>query len=109
MMKPSAVLINIARGEIIDEAAFYDALSKGRIGGAVLDAWYQYPGPGETVAPSRFPFDTLPNVRATPHASAWTAPLFARRYAVIADNIGRFYEGVPLHNIVRPGAPAGAG
>lgn len=102
-MKPSAVLINIARGDIVDEAALYDALANQRFAGAVLDAWYTYPGPSGDVAPSRYPFDRLPNVRCTPHASAWTDALFARRYAVIAENIRRFNTQQPLRNVVRAG------
>ncbi len=100
-MKPTAVAINVARGEVFDEAALYEALRERRIAGAVLDAWFRYPGPGETVPPSRFAFDTLPNVTCTPHIAAWTAGLWERRFTVIADNIRRFHDGAPLRNLVR--------
>lgn len=103
-MKSTSVLINVARGEIADEEALFDALRERRIAGATLDAWYRYPaGPEEQVRPSRFAFDELENVRATPHASAWTSALFERRYAFIADNIARFADGRPLANVVRTG------
>ena len=56
-MKRSAVLINVSRAEIADEAALYEALEQGAIAGAFLDVWYAYPAGGdETVQPSRFPF-----------------------------------------------------
>lgn len=101
-MKPTAVLINIARGEIADEEALFETLRDRRIAGAVLDAWYRYPAaPDDQVEPSRFAFDRLENVRATPHASAWTSALFERRYTFIADNIRRFAAGKPLTNVIR--------
>jgi phosphoglycerate dehydrogenase-like enzyme len=101
-MKPTAVLINIARGEIVDEQSLFEALRDQHIAGAVLDAWYRYPaGPDDRVEPAHFPFDQLDNVRATPHASAWTSALFERRYAFIADNIRRFAGEKPLANVIR--------
>ena len=105
-MKPRAVLINVARGPIVDEDALYQALSAGRIGGAVLDTWYRYPEPGNpSVRPSRHPFHELGNVVMTPHCSGWTEGLMERRFAVIADNIERLRDGRPLLNQVHP--PAG--
>jgi phosphoglycerate dehydrogenase-like enzyme len=109
-MKPTAVLINIARAEIVDEEALFNALRSGAIGGATLDVWYAYPSAGgEQVAPSRFPFHTLANVRCTPHSSAWTEALFDRRYEIIADNIARLRAGQPLRNVVRAAAMDGDG
>jgi phosphoglycerate dehydrogenase-like enzyme len=101
-MKRSAVLINVSRAEVVDEASLFEALQTRRLAGAVLDVWYDYPGSGEDrTAPSRFPFQDLPGVYATPHSSAWTRQLFERRWAVIADNIDRFAGGRPLVNVVR--------
>ena len=72
LMKPTAVLINVARAEIIDEDALYRALLERRIAGVALDVWYRYPtDPGPTL-PSRRPFDGLDNVLMTPHVSGWT-------------------------------------
>lgn len=100
-MKPSAVLINVARGPIVDEDALFEALSAGRLGGAVLDTWYSYPAPGrESVRPSRLPFETLDNVLMTPHLGSWSEGLIERRFAVIADNIERLRKGEPLVNLV---------
>jgi phosphoglycerate dehydrogenase-like enzyme len=102
-MKPDAVLINVARGPIVDEDALYEALAQHRIGGAVLDTWYHYPEPGEAaVRPSRHPFHELDNVIMTPHCSGWTEGLMERRFAVIADNIERLRDGRPLLNQVHP-------
>jgi phosphoglycerate dehydrogenase-like enzyme len=102
-MKPEAVLINVARGPIVDEDALYEALESRTIRGAVLDVWYRYPEPGETaVRPSRHPFHHLDNVVMTPHCSGWTEGLMARRFAVIIDNIERLRQGRPLMNQVHP-------
>jgi phosphoglycerate dehydrogenase-like enzyme len=101
-MKPTAVLINVARAEILDEEALFHALSQKIIHGASLDVWYQYPeGTSDRVAPSRFPFHDLDNALCTPHASAWTVNLPERRYAVIAHNLQRLMAGEPLENVVR--------
>jgi phosphoglycerate dehydrogenase-like enzyme len=101
-MKRTAVLINVSRAEVVDEASLFEALREERLAGAVLDVWYDYPrSVDDRAAPSRFPFQDLPGVHATPHSSAWTRQLFERRWSVIADNIKRFALGRPLANIVR--------
>jgi phosphoglycerate dehydrogenase-like enzyme len=101
-MKRSALLINVARAEIAVEEDLYQALKQGLIAGAVIDAWYQYPASAtDKVAPSRFPFGDLPNVRMTPHSSAWTDGVWERRCRFIADNMRRLVTGAPLMNIVR--------
>lgn len=104
MLPPDALLINVARAEVADEQALYDALEQGRLGRAALDVWYRYPQAGETaVAPARLPFHQLPNVRATPHISAMTPGLLERRYRFMAANIRRLRAGEPLENVVRAG------
>jgi phosphoglycerate dehydrogenase-like enzyme len=105
LMKKHALLINIARGDVVVEEDLYRALEEGMIGGAVLDAWYRYPdASGAPVAPSRFRFDELPNVYCTPHAAGWTDALMERRYRFIAENLTRLHRGEPLENVVRAGA-----
>jgi phosphoglycerate dehydrogenase-like enzyme len=101
LMKRSAFLVNIARGQIVDEDAIFAALRDRRIGGAALDVWWQYPTAEEPERrPSRHPFHELPNVIMTPHCSGWTEGMVARRWAEVADNITRFVRGDPLINLV---------
>ncbi len=103
-MKSNAVIINVARGAIIEEAALFQALQAKRIGGAVIDTWYHYPKQGEDFhAPSSLPFSELENIIMTPHASAWTTNLVERRCQGIADNLNRLARGETLNNIVRQG------
>lgn len=71
-MKPTAVLVNVGRGDVIDEEALFRALAERRIFGAGIDVWYVYPGSDEErtrTRPSRFPFSDLPNVVMTPHSA----------------------------------------
>ena len=102
LLPPHAVLVNVARAEVVDEQALYDALSQGRLNRAVLDVWYQYPGNGDThLAPSSLPLHTLPNVRATPHISAMTPGLLERRYDIMAQNILALASDAPLRYVIR--------
>ncbi len=101
LMKRGAFLINVGRGPVIDEDALFAALRDGTLGGAALDTWYRYPTPEEPdIRPSRLPFHELPNVVMTPHCSAWTEEMAARRGADTAHNIDRFVRGEPLMHIV---------
>ena len=100
LMKPSAVLINVGRGAIVEEEALFEALKSHRIRGATIDAWYgSYPSKDTPrVPPSRFPFHELENLYMTPHTSAWTTGMIDRRWTGIADNLDRFARGEPLRN-----------
>jgi phosphoglycerate dehydrogenase-like enzyme len=100
-MKPSAFLINLARGPIAEEQALYRALRDGVIGGAALDTWWRYPsGDDPAPRPSRYPFHELPNVIMTPHCSPRTDGTIERRSRDVARNIDRFVRGEPLENVV---------
>ena len=103
-MKRTAVLVNVARGEAVDEDALYAALAGGALGGAALDVWYRYPqGEGGPTLPSRRPFHTLPNVLMTPHVSGWTEGMMDARATVIAENIHRVARGeAPVNAVPRP-------
>ena len=105
-MKRDAVIVNVARGPVIEEQALYEALRDRTIGGAVIDAWYQYPYEGDFQArPSRFPFHELPNVLMTPHSAIWTNGMIERRWSVIAQNIEAAATGRwgALQHVVRSG------
>ena len=101
LMKPGALLINVARAAIVDEDALYAALKDGRLGGAALDVWWQYPTQAEPERrPSRRPFHELPNVLITPHSSSSSGATADRRWSVVAANLDRFARSEPLENIV---------
>ena len=99
-MREGAVIMNVGRGPVIDEAALFAALSRGRIDG-VIDTWYVYPtGDMREPKPSRFAFETLKNVVMTPHMSAWTFGTIERRQKTIAENVRRLAAGEELVNVV---------
>ncbi len=98
---PDGVLVNVARGPVVDETALWNTLTKGRIGGAIIDVWYRYPGAGDPdPSPAHHPFETLPNVMMTPHLSGWTSGTVTRRLALMVDNIRRAAAGHELINVV---------
>lgn len=80
LMKPSAVLVNTSRGEVIDEAALTDALKKGKIAGACLDVYEREP-------PKDSPLLKLPNVVLTPHIGASTVEAQREAALIIAEKI----------------------
>jgi phosphoglycerate dehydrogenase-like enzyme len=101
LMKPGALLINVARAAIVDEDALYMALKEGHLGGAALDVWWRYPTDAEPQRrPSRRPFQELPNVLMTPHSSSSSAATAERRWSVVAGNVDRFARGEKLENVV---------
>jgi phosphoglycerate dehydrogenase-like enzyme len=101
LMKPGALLINVARGPIVDEDALYAALEEGHLGGAALDVWWRYPTAAEPERrPSHRPFHELPNVLMTPHCSSTSDATAERRWSVVAGNLDRFARGEPLENMV---------
>lgn len=96
-----ALVINVARGPVVEEQALYDALASGRIA-AAIDTWYRYPSAAEPAPrPSRLPFHELPNVLMTPHMSGWTDGTIRRRQRSMAENILRLGRGEVLENRVR--------
>ena len=100
LMKPTAFLINVARAEIVDEVALYDALAQRAIAGAALDVWYRYPREVGPTAPGNQPFHELPNVLMTPHVSGWTDGMLDARAKAIAENIRRVRSGETPLNLV---------
>src|SRR5262245_35990517 len=100
LMKSTAYLINVARAEIIDEAALYRALATGGLAGAALDVWYRYPTATEMTLPATEPFHELANVIMTPHVSGWTEGMLDARARLIAANIERTIRGEPPINAI---------
>ncbi|MDP6114686.1 MAG: NAD(P)-dependent oxidoreductase [Planctomycetota bacterium] len=93
-MKPSACIINVARGALVDEAALHEALLQGRIGGAGLDVFAQEP-PDPTL-----PVYQLPNVVTTPHTAGATDGTARKRAGAAAENINRVAQGLePLYRV----------
>lgn len=93
-MKPSACLINMARGSVIDEPALINALREGRIAAAGLDVFATEP------LPPAHPFYQLPNVAMTPHTSGDTADYAYRAGELFLKNLRRYINGRPLVNVV---------
>lgn len=99
-LRSDAVIVNVARGAIIDEDALYDALADGRIGGAAIDVWWG--APDGTVAPAAVQrFAALDRVVLTPHYSGHAREVFTARAADIARNIDLLDAGHPLERLVR--------
>ena len=94
LMKPTAFMINVARGGLIDEEALYKALLEGRIAGAGLDAFAQEP-PDYTR-----PVYKLPNVLVQPHTVAVTDGLMRKRATFAIENLIRFAEGKNLEGLI---------
>lgn len=88
LLAPNAVVVNVARGPVIDETALYDALRAGRLHGAGLDVWYRYPAEGEeTSPPSALPFEELDNVVMSPHRAGSTDATERLRMDALADTL----------------------
>ncbi|WP_419998973.1 2-hydroxyacid dehydrogenase [Streptomyces boninensis] len=99
-MRPSAILVNVARGPVVDEAALHAALSDGTIAGAALDVWWRNPREPEAPPPSHLDFTGFGNVVLTPHQSGHTDETFRGRARDIRDNIDALAAGRPLRSLV---------
>jgi len=94
LMKRSAVLVNVARGRLIDDAALIAALERGAIAGAGLDAFIREPLPDES------PLWRMPNVLITPHTAAFGADYWRPAVDFFLENYERFCRGDSLINVV---------
>lgn len=94
LMKPTAFLVNIARGAVVDEAALVDALRQGKIAGAGLDTFETEPLPEDS------PLWRMPNAIITPHRAGTTPRYWQRATALFCENLNRYIEGKPLRNLV---------
>jgi phosphoglycerate dehydrogenase-like enzyme len=93
-MRPDAFLINVGRGESVEEEALVQALRRGGIAGAALDAFEEEP------LPPSHRFWSLPNLLITPHVSGYMAGYFEKMLALFEDNLERFLAKRPLRNVV---------
>lgn len=93
-MKPGAVLVNVSRGSLVDEAALADALDTRRLGAAALDVFESEPLPADS------PLWAHDRVLVTPHVSGFQAHYWRHATALFADNLRRFANGEPLRNAV---------
>jgi len=94
VLKPSAVVINIGRGPVIDETALIAALESKKIRGAALDVFTVEP------LPPGHPFYKLENVLLSPHSADHTPGWRDRAFQLFVDNLERFRKGEPLENVV---------
>ncbi len=91
-----AIVVNVGRGAVIDEEALYTALETGKLHGAGLDVWWQYPQTEEPCPPSRFNFAGLPNVVMSPHTGGVVIDTEPKRMAALADLLRRLATGQDL-------------
>jgi D-2-hydroxyacid dehydrogenase (NADP+) len=95
-MKPTAVLINVGRGPVVQEAALIDALRQGTIAGAGLDVFDREPLPADS------PLYELKNVIITPHVSGASPTYLDRAIPLFCENLRRYLAGAPMLNTVDP-------
>ena len=98
LMKPDALLVNTARGPIVDEDALVEALQTGRLWGAGLDVYGQEPPPTD------HPLFSLPNVVLTPHVGWVSEDSFVGYFEHLVENIEAYLDGRPIPRMVNPKA-----
>jgi phosphoglycerate dehydrogenase-like enzyme len=94
LLRPDAILINIARGDLIDEPELIDALRERRLAAAGLDVFEREPLPPE------HPLWQLDNVILSPHIAGFTPRYDDHMAALFVDNLRRYIDGEPLLNLV---------
>ena len=94
-LRPGAHLVNVGRGELVDEPALVAALRSGHLGAACLDVFAVEPLPDDS------PLWDMANVTVTPHAAGETRLTRRRADEAFTDNLGRYARGEPMRNEVR--------
>ena len=90
---PEGLLVNVSRGQVVDEDAVIEALKSGRLGMAALDVFRQEPTPRDR-------WEGVPNTVLTPHTAGATAAAVPKMIALTRENLRRFFAGEPLANPV---------
>jgi lactate dehydrogenase-like 2-hydroxyacid dehydrogenase len=93
VLGPDGLLVNVSRGQVVDEGALIDALKDGRLGMAALDVFHKEPTP-----PDRW--EDVPNTVLTPHTGGATAAAVPKMIALTLENLRRYFAGEPLANPV---------
>ena len=96
LLPDRAVVVNIARGDVVDEAALAEALAAGRLRGAALDVFTTEPPPDAS------PFWDLPNVLVSPHSASTVAEENDRIVEIFCENLHAYLAGRPLRNVLDP-------
>jgi phosphoglycerate dehydrogenase-like enzyme len=94
--KPGAILVNISRGPIVEEAALIDALRSGHLAGAGLDVFDREPLPAD------HPFRSLDNVVVTPHIGYVTEQGFRASWSRMAEDVSAYLAGTPIRLVTDP-------
>jgi phosphoglycerate dehydrogenase-like enzyme len=94
LLGPGAIVVNVARGDVVDEPALIDALRSGRLRGAALDVFAEEPLPPDS------PLWDLPNVLVSPHSASTLAAENGRIVDLFCDNLRRYLAGEPLLNVL---------
>ena len=100
LMKPDAILVNVARAAIVDERALYEHLRDNPEFCAGIDTWWHEPGPHSGFY-TDYPFLSLPNVIGSPHNSGIVAGVLQTAARMAAENVRRYLHGEPLTGLVR--------
>ena len=101
-LRPEAVLVNMARGGIVDETALAAMLAEGRLRGAALDVFDEEP------LPESSPLWDVPNLVVTPHIAGFSRDYLPKVFEIFAENVGRLESGEPLRNEIDSTSLAGA-
>lgn len=101
LMKESAIFVNVARGQVVNDGALYEAIRDGGIAGAAADVWNQMPAnPKDPCFPSPHPLHEHANVLFSPNRSSWTWQMVEDRMRDVAENVNRIAAGESITNDV---------
>jgi phosphoglycerate dehydrogenase-like enzyme len=100
LMKPTAILVNVARGPIVDQGALYEHLRANPQSGAGIDTWWDEPTDDRPFH-TDYPFFELPNLIGSPHNSSIVAGTMLSAARIAAQNVRRYLRGEPVSGVVR--------